>query len=94
MQYTYLDQNLTAISEGFARLHLKRSSTTVTTSTSGPSDINSHVIDLRAELEHMTRAISNPWLEAGLEMGMDKAVQDLVASLKTNTILRPTEPTE
>lgn len=95
MQYTYLDQNLTAISEGFAGLHLKRCSTTVTTSTNGPSDINDHVVDLRAEIEQMTRAISNPWLKAGLQMGMDKAVQDLVSSLKMNTIpRRPTEPTD
>ncbi|CAG8960171.1 hypothetical protein HYFRA_00010650 [Hymenoscyphus fraxineus] len=94
MQYTFLDQNLTAISEGFAGLQLKRSSTTVTTSTSGPLDINSHVVDLRAELERMTRAISSPLLKAGLQMGIDKVVLDLVESLKTNTIpRRPTEST-
>jgi hypothetical protein len=94
MKYTYLDQNRAAISEGFAGLHLKRSSTTVAASTKGPSNINDHVIDLRAEIEHMTTAISNPWLKAGLQMGMDKAVQDLVSSLRTNTIpRRSTEPT-
>lgn len=95
MQYTYLDQNMTAISEGFAGLQLRRSSTTVTTTVEGPADINDHVVDLRAEIERMTTAISNPWVKAGLQMGMDKAVQDLVASLKTNTIQRrPSEPVQ
>jgi hypothetical protein len=88
MQYTHQDQTVTAISEGFAGLQLRRSSTTVTTSSNGPGDINDHISELRAEIEKMTTAISNPWVKAGLQMGMDKAVQDLVASFKANAIQR------
>ncbi|RDW57721.1 hypothetical protein BP5796_12522 [Coleophoma crateriformis] len=91
-QDLHQDQCMTAIAKGFTGLHLKMSSSSVTTGIRGTIGLSNHIEDLRKEIQQITTAISNPWVKAGLEMGMDKAIQELAASLRSSD--SPSPPVE
>ncbi|KAI1108434.1 hypothetical protein F5Y14DRAFT_436227 [Nemania sp. NC0429] len=84
LQYSFQEQMMSAIANGFSDLKLETQSRTVTTTVESNSEVKDHIEDLQTEIRQITRTMSNPIYRSAYEAGFNSALEKLAKFLPLN----------
>ena len=82
------EQTMTAITTGFTNLKTQTVSGTVSTETHDAVDVQGHVESLQTEMRRVTAGVPQPWIQSGMRVVIDKAVQGMADKLNTEDVTK------
>ncbi|KAF2865397.1 hypothetical protein BDV95DRAFT_612781 [Massariosphaeria phaeospora] len=81
VQYRLHEQAMTALTEGFTNLNVQKVSGTVSNELNEPLDIQNHLASLKSQMRLVTTGVPQSWIQSGMQIAIDKAVQGLADKL-------------